>query len=217
MNPTFGELYRSIGTVFRAGERPDLMEKLRASEPQAHAVQALAGGLVLSTIPRIQPELAVELAAGTPVVSALMATAGIPTLSASVELPSQADRQVVQAQLREVDAAWNAATPNSRILISVGLVHHLPEDALQAVLEWLRERDGLALLAFNAPRRAWRSRHQQPFPSTTRSARRRGRACRRNLGPGWKVDPVEFAFATAKRGRATASFCANTVLVGRTV
>ena len=157
-----------------------------------------------------------SLPPGRAVVTPVMEAAGIPTVSASVEVPSQADRQVVEAQLREVDAAWNAAAPDDRMLMSVGLIDHLPEDALQAVLEWLRERDGLALFAFTPPGELGvAGTNSRSFPQLVQLLGEAGLAA-----ATWSrldADPVEFAFAMGKRGRATTSFCANTVLVGRTV
>jgi hypothetical protein len=145
-----------------------------------------------------------------------MEAAGIPAISASVEVPSEVDRQVVEARLREVDAAWNAATPHKRMLMSVDLIDQLPEDALQALLEWLRERDGLALFSFTPPGEfGVAGTNSRSFPQLVQLLGEAGLAaatCSR-----LDADPVEFAFAMGNPRRATTSFCANTVLVGRNV
>ena len=211
VHPTFVELYRSVGTVFRAGDRPDLLGKFRTSEPHVDVVQAAIGSMVSSTIRRLEPALVVELAAGGAVVTPLIEAAGVPTVT--VEVPIRADLQALDAQLRKIDAAWRVAGSCDRMLMSVGLIDHLPGEALHYLFDWLRERDGLGVFAFTPPGEVGvAGSNSRSFAQLVQLLGETGLAA-----ATWSrlaADPIEFAFAMGKPGIATTSFCANTALVG---
>jgi predicted O-methyltransferase YrrM len=209
LHPTFSELYRSIGTVFRAEEHPDLVSAFRRSEPDPQAIRAAAGSVVPSAIRRLEPAFVLELGTGS--VSSLIEMAGVPTVSVGV--PSPADGQVFEASLQQAEAAWAGAQPEERLLISFGLLDHLSAETFRRFFEWLRERDGVALIGSTPPGETGvAGSSSRSFPQLVELVREFGLAT-----AAWSnldADPVEFAFGVGGAELATTSYCVNVALVG---
>ena len=144
-HPGYGELYRSIGSVFRAAEHPDLMARFRGSDPDDTPITSI----VSSIMRQLKPEFMVELAADKAALSSIYQAADL--LVASVEAPIRAGCVHLHEALAKVDEAWQGPAGRGGVLVSFGLIDHLSEAQMRELLVWIRDRDVLAAFGFTPP------------------------------------------------------------------
>ena len=118
-HPGFGELYRSIGSVFRADEHPDLMQRFRSSEPDASVGHTAMTSIVSSIMRQLKPDFVVELAAGKAALSSIWEAADV--LAASVEAPIRAGCVPLDEALAKVDEAWQGSHRARRLACELRL------------------------------------------------------------------------------------------------
>jgi hypothetical protein len=148
-HPRFSELYRSIGTVFREHERPDLMKCFRNSEPDASAMHAATSSIATSILRSIKPDFVVELAVATTALKSAPEAADVH--AATVEAPVQDGRVRLDDVLAEADKTWKNARRCDGLLLSFGLIDHLSEAQMRELLAWIRNHDLLAAFGFTPP------------------------------------------------------------------
>ena len=205
-HPGFGELYRSIGSVFRADEHPDLMKRFRSSEPDASV-----RSIVSSILRRLEPDFVVELAADTRALSSILKAADV--LAASVEAPIRAGCVPLNEALAKVDEVWQGRPGRGGLLVSFGLVDHLSETQMRELLGWIREREVLAIFGFTPPGEAGiAGRNSRSFRHMVRLVTEAGLSTATLLR--LDVDPVQFALAAGGNERSTNSFCIHTAVLG---
>jgi len=210
-HPKFGELYRSMGLVFRADEHPDLMKRFRSSEPDASATCAMASSIVSSITRRLEPDFVIELAAGAGVSKTALETAGVSRMSFEVAI--QAGRVSLEDALAEVHQAWQSAGGRDGLLVSFGLVDHLSEAQLRKLLGWIRDQDLLAVLCFTPPGEVGvAGPNSRSFRHMVRLIAETGLSVA--ALSRFDADPVQFAFVADANERPTNSFCIHTAVVG---
>jgi predicted O-methyltransferase YrrM len=210
-HPRFDELYRSIGSVFRAEEHPDLMKRFRSSEPDASVRQTATRSIVSSIMHRLEPDFVVELAADTGALSSILEATDV--LAASVEAPIRAGCVPLDEALAKVGKAWEGRPWRGGLLVSFGLVDHLSETQMRELLGWIREREVLAIFGFTPPGEAGiAGRNSRSFRHMVRLVTEAGlsTATLSRLD----VDPVQFALAAGGNERSTNSFCIHTAIIG---
>jgi predicted O-methyltransferase YrrM len=210
-HPRLSELYRSIGTIFRADEQSDLMSGFRSSEPGASVISAATNSNVSSIIRRLEPDFVIEIPAGGGSLKAILETTGGPP--ASIEAPIlQAGGVCLDDALTEAAKAAQAASGN-RLLVSFGLLDHLSDAQLHHLLGWIRDHDILAALGFTPPGEVGiAGRNSRSFPHMVRFVAGAGLSVA--AFSRFDVDPVQFSFAASPNERPTTSYCIDTALVG---
>jgi predicted O-methyltransferase YrrM len=210
-HPRFSELYRSIGTVFRADERPDLMKRFRSSEPDASAIHAATRSIAFSTIRRIEPDFVVELVAATGALKSTLKTTDVP--AATVEAPLRDGCVRLDNALGEVAKAWQSARGCDRLLLSFGLIDHLSEAQVRELLGWIRDHDVLAAFGFTPPGEAGvAGRNSRSLRYMVRLGGQTGVSLA--ALSRFDMDAVQFAFAGAPNEWTASSFCVHTALMG---
>jgi predicted O-methyltransferase YrrM len=210
-HPRFGDLYRSIGLLFRADEHPDLMKRFRGSEPDAPVSHPATSSIVSSIMRQLKPDFVIELATSTGVLTSVLEAAGV--LAASVEAPIRAGCVPLDEALAKVDKAWQGFPGRGGLLVSFGLVDHLSEPQMRELLDWIRERDVLAAFGFTPPGEAGiAGRNSRSFRHMVRLVTEAGLSTA--TVSRFDVDPVQFAFAAGGNERSTDSFCIHTAILG---
>jgi predicted O-methyltransferase YrrM len=210
-HPQFGELYRSIGLVFRADEHPNLMKRFRSSERDAPKNPPATNSTVSSIIGRLKPDFVVELAADTEAVGSILKAAGV--LTFSVEAPIRAGCVVMNEALAKVDKAWQGGSGPGGLLVSFGLVDHLSDAQMRELLDWIREHDVLAAFGFTPPGEIEiAGRNSRSFRHIVRLVTEAGLSTA--TLSRFDVDPVQFAFAAGGNERSINSFCIHTAVLG---
>jgi predicted O-methyltransferase YrrM len=209
-HPRFGELYRSIGSVFRADEHLDLMKRFRSSEPDA-SVRLTARSSIVSSIMRLlAPDFVLELAADSRAPSSVSEAADAPAVL--VEAPIRAGCVALDETLAKVDKAWQAGS-GVGVLVSFGLVDHLSEAQMRELLGWIREHDALAAFGFTPPGETGiAGRNSRSFRHMVRLVTEAGLSAA--AVPRFDVDPAQFAFGAGGNERSTNSFCIHTAVLG---
>jgi predicted O-methyltransferase YrrM/chaperonin cofactor prefoldin len=210
VHPSFGELYRSIGAVFRASEHPELLKDLRNWTPPANAA---IRSIVSAALQHLRPDSVHELRLGCVVEDPLLADSGCN--SASVEILRRPDAGWGIDEALEQAAACFAATSNGRrLLVSFGLIDQLDRHDLGRLLDWIREQDVLALIGFTPPGEVGvAGLNSYSFPQICKIATEAG-LCISSVS-SLDVDPLGFAFTRMHvDGFVGTSLCANTALLG---
>jgi predicted O-methyltransferase YrrM len=210
-HPRYGELYRSIGLVFRADEHPDLMKRFRNLEPDASVDHTARSSIVSSIMRLLEPDFVVELAADTRAPSSILEAADMP--AALVEAPIRAGCVTLGETLAKLDKAWQGTPGPGGLLVSFGLVDHLSEAQMRELLGWIRERDALAAFGFTPPGEAGiAGRNSRSFRHMVRLVREAGLSAA--AVSRFDVDPAQFAFGAGGNERSVNSFCTHRAVLG---
>jgi hypothetical protein len=210
-HPRFGELYRSIGLVFRADEHPDLMKRFRNLEPDASVGHTSRSSIVSSIMRLLEPDFVVELAADSRAPSSILEAADVPAVL--VEAPIRAGRVPLDETLAKVDKAWEGQSGVGGLLVSFGLVDQLSEAQMRELLGWIRKHDALAAFGFTPPGETGIARrNSRSFRHMVRLVTEAGLSAA--AVSRFDVDPAQFAFGAGGNERSTNSFCMHTAVLG---
>jgi predicted O-methyltransferase YrrM len=209
--PSFHRLYYSIGTVFRADEHPELAAVTRSQEPQGPDMRELANSLAALMVNRLRPSCVVELTL-QPIAEQAFARLGLPVTVLRAQLatePSPAfEDWFVENPIARIKV------PQDALVVSFGLMDHLPDHRVEEMLRWIRACDLIGLLGFTPPGEAGvAGRESRSLRSFLRLASKAGLE---TAGLSrFELDPVQFGFKNEAPELIQTSFCTNVVVVGR--
>jgi predicted O-methyltransferase YrrM len=210
-HPRFDELYRSIGSVFRADEHPDLMKSFRNLEPDASVGHTARSSIVSSIMRLLAPDFVVELAADSRAPSSVWEAADVPAVL--VEVPIRAGRVPLDEILAKLDKAWEGRSGVGGLLVSFGLVDHLSEAQMGELLGWIREHNALAAFGFTPPGEIGiAGRNSRSFRHMVRLVTKAGLSVA--AVSRFDVDPTQFAFGARGNERSINSLCIHTAVLG---
>jgi predicted O-methyltransferase YrrM len=208
--PSFHRLYYSIGTVFRADEHPELAAVARSQEPQGPDVRELANSLAALMVNRLRPSSVVELAF-QPIAEQGFARLGLPVTVLRAQLatePSPFRDWFVEYPIDRMKV------PQDALVVSLGLMDHLPDHRVEEMLGWIGESNLIALLGFTPPGEAGVAGRESR--SLRRFLRLASKAGLETAGLSrFELDPVQFGFKNEAPELVQTSFCTNIVVVGR--
>jgi predicted O-methyltransferase YrrM len=209
--PSFHRLYYSIGAVFRADEHPELAAVARSQEPQGPDIRELANSLAALMVTRLRPSSVVELAL-QPIAEQAFARLGLPVTVLRAQLTTESSHPFEDLFVENPIA--RIKVPQDVLVVSFGLMDHLPDHRVEEMLGWIGARNLIALLGFTPPGEAGVAGRESR--SLRRFLRLASKAGLETAGLSrFDLDPVQFGFKNEAPELVQTSFCMNVVVVGR--
>jgi glycosyltransferase involved in cell wall biosynthesis/predicted O-methyltransferase YrrM len=206
LHPPFQSLYRSIGTVFRATERPELAKELLQSPKVDPVTASRLQPLASSLIERLQPRRIIELAEGK---AKLAGPFSAFVTTNVVQVSENSTATELEAHIRQ--AFMDGIKPTSLLVTSVGVPDILDDRSFSGVLEVI-SRTGVVGAFLRTPpgERGTTCSHSRPLRQWVALAARAEVDIR--VGHSFDLAPSTFHFIRRQLGTTNSTALTGLVL-----